>query len=170
MFRKMLLSLIILGVSMSLFSAEDKLANIKQKVRSEFPAIAQMSTKQLQGLLGEMLSNNTLLLDVRAEEEFNVSHLKHAKLATTLEVALLVLRDAPKDKRIVVYCSVGYRSSELAQKLTEQGYRNVYNLEGSIFEWANQGLPVFNQGKQVYKVHPYNWWWGRLLNKKYHPD
>jgi len=170
MSRKLLFSLIILGVSMNLFAAEDKLANIKQKIRSEFPAVAQMSTKQLQGLLSETLDNNVLLLDVREAEEFNVSHLKKAKLATTLKDALLILHDVPKDKRIVAYCSVGYRSAELVQKLTDQGYQNVYNLEGSIFEWANRGLPVFNQGKPVNKVHPYNWWWGRLLNKAYHAD
>jgi len=170
MLRNILFSLIMLGVSMSLFAAEDKLANIKQKVRSEFPAVAQMNTKQLQELLSETPDNNILLLDVRASEEFNVSHLKNAKLTTTLKDALLILRDVPKDKPIVAYCSVGYRSSELAQQLAEQGYHNVYNLEGSIFEWANKGLPVFNQGKQVNKVHPYNWWWGRLLNKEYHAD
>ncbi len=170
MSRKILLSLIMLGVSMSLFAAEDKLANIKLKIRSEFPAVAQMSTNKLQELLSETPDNNVLLLDVREAEEFNVSHLKNAKLAATLEDALLILRDVPKDKRIVAYCSVGYRSSELAQQLTSQGYHNVYNLEGSIFEWANRGLPVFNQGKPVNKVHPYNWWWGRLLNKSYHAD
>ncbi len=170
MFRNILFSLIMLGVSMSLFAAEDKLANIKQKVRSEFPAVAQMNIKQLQELLSETPDNKILLLDVRAAEEFNVSHLKNAKLTTTLKDALLILRDVPKDKPIVAYCSVGYRSSELAQQLVKQGYHNVYNLEGSIFEWANKGLPVYNHGKQVNKVHPYNWWWGGLLNKAYHPD
>jgi len=170
MSRKALLFLIILVLSMSLFAAQDKLANIKQKIRSEFPTVAQMSTKQLQGLLSETPDNKILLLDVREATEFNVSHLKNAKLATTMEDALLILRDAPKDKRIVAYCSVGYRSSELAQKLAEQGYHNVYNLEGSIFEWANRGLPVYNHGKPVDKVHPYNWWWGGLLDKEYHPD
>ena len=75
---------------------------------------------------------------------------------------LLTARDAP----IVTYCSVGYRSSAVAERLEEQGYTRVWNLEGSIFEWANQGLPVVRDGEEVSQVHPYNRRWGRLLDKQ----
>ena len=60
---------------------------------------------------------------------------------------------------------MGYRSGAFAQEMERSGYRHVLNLEGSIFKWANQGRPVYRDGKQVEKVHPYNERWGRLLDK-----
>ena len=76
---------------------------------------------------------------------------------------------------VVCYCSVGYRSSALAQQLQYElekpVYREmkskimIYNLEGSIFKWANEGKDLEdNRGKKTIVVHPYNLIWGKLLN------
>ena len=43
------------------------------------------------------------------------------------------------------------------------GYADVWNLEGSIFQWANGGRPVYRDGRPVEAVHPYNTLWGTLL-------
>lgn len=80
------------------------------------------------------------------------------------------LTDIKPDRPIVVYCSVGYRSSILARKLQDKGFTNVYNLEGSIFKWANEGRPLVQGKVTVHKVHPYNAHWGHLLERKYHVD
>ena len=74
------------------------------------------------------------------------------------------MMDRP-DMPIVAYCSVGYRSSELVQKLTERGFTNVKNLDGSIFEWANRGYPVERDGEEVREVHPFDDRWGTLLHE-----
>ena len=79
-------------------------------------------------------------------------------------------RSANLDRPIVVYCSVGYRSSILARKLQDMGFTKVYNLEGSIFKWANEDRPLVQNQTTGYKVHPYNAHWGRLLERKYHVD
>ena len=74
---------------------------------------------------------------------------------------------------VVCYCSVGYRSSALAQQLQYELEKPVYqdmksklviyNLEGSIFKWANEGKDLEdNRGRKTVVVHPYNW--GKLLN------
>ena len=76
---------------------------------------------------------------------------------------------------VVCYCSVGYRSSALAQQLTYEldkpiflGMKSkivIYNLEGSIFKWANEGKDLEdNRGRKTVFVHPYNIVWGKLLN------
>jgi rhodanese-related sulfurtransferase len=72
------------------------------------------------------------------------------------------------DRPIVVYCSVGYRSSILAGKLQDMGFKEVYNLEESIFKWANEGRPLVQGKVTVRKVHPYDTRWESLLEKKYH--
>lgn len=40
--------------------------------------------------------------------------------------------------------------------MQQSGFSNVYNLDGSIFAWANEGRPVYRGDKQVDEVHPYN--------------
>ena len=107
------------------------------------------------------------MIDTRATDEFAISHLAGAVRAGTLREAVGVLQGRAKAAPVVVYCSVGYRSSELAVQLQKEGHSNVQNLSGSIFQWANEGRPVFRGDVLVTKVHPFNNTWGDLLEKKY---
>jgi rhodanese-related sulfurtransferase len=110
-----------------------------------------------------------ILLDTREEKEFKVSHLRGAisvgydnfKIQETLQ-------KLPKDKatKIVVYCSLGIRSETIAYKLIQEGYTNVYNLYGGIFEWKNADFQVIDTlGKSTEKVHAFNKSWGKWLKK-----
>ncbi len=77
-----------------------------------------------------------------------------------------VLKNISKDKPIVVYCSVGKRSENIAEKLINDGYKNVSNLYGGIFEWVNQGHEEYNlTNKKTPNVHAYNFLWGQFLDK-----
>ena len=68
---------------------------------------------------------------------------------------------------VVCYCSVGYRSSMVADKLKQylrsQGKKDVmvYNLEGGVFQWAIEGRELTGEHKE--HVHPYSSFWGKLL-------
>lgn len=64
-----------------------------------------------------------------------------------------------------MYCSIGYRSEKIAKKLLENGYDNVSNLYGGIFEWANQGNKVYNDYGETTKVHAFSRLWSVWLNK-----
>lgn len=152
-------------------------------IRAEFPGVAQLSTDSLQTWLDEpgqaqsgqaqsgqaqteqAQSERPLLLDVRAKEEYEVSHLKDAVIAASEKEALEALEGVPADRSVVLYCSVGYRSSEMAAFLQKRGFDKVYNLEGSIFAWANEGKPVYRGSERVQVVHPYDRVWGKLLKK-----
>ena len=53
----------------------------------------------------------------------------------------------------------------MGEKLMERGFTNVRNLYGSIFEWANKGLPMENaKGETVPAVHGYNKRWSKWVN------
>jgi rhodanese-related sulfurtransferase len=79
--------------------------------------------------------------------------------ATIEEAAPGIAKETP----IVTYCAVGYRSAALATKLREAGFTSVRNLEGSIFQWANEHRPLVRDNKAVTIVHPYSSFWGRFL-------
>jgi len=152
--------------AMLLCSGEFCVPSVIQSVRKQFPSVQQLATDELAGWLADSKRLAPFLVDARSAGEFSVSHLRDAaNLTTVSEVESLVSPSRP----VVVYCSVGYRSSALAQKLQKAGFAHVYNVEGSIFKWANEGHSVFRGTSKVEEVHPYNATWGKLLDQRLHP-
>ena len=114
----------------------------------------------------EVEAEDALFLDTRMEEEFEVSHIKGARFVDYDSFKIKQLKDIPKDQRIVVYCSVGYRSEKVGEKLINAGYTNVQNLYGGIFAWKNIDKEVVDMEDQpTEKVHTYNKKWGQWLEK-----
>jgi rhodanese-related sulfurtransferase len=141
---------------------------INAKIRSEFPDVKRITTAELAAWLDDAERPVPVLLDVRTRAEFEVSHLAHAEHVEPNAPASVIRHG--KDRPIVTYCSVGYRSGSFAKRLMDAGFTNVVNLEGSIFRWANEGRPVVRDGREVEKVHPYNRAWGLLLKKERRAD
>ena len=86
--------------------------------------------------------DQVILLDTRAPEEFAVSHIEGSRCVDYDGFKMKDVKDIPKDAEVVVYCSVGYRSERIGEKLREAGYENVKNLYGGIFDWKNQGMTL----------------------------
>ncbi len=152
-------------MAIALFSGFSAIAleAMKQLVRSKFPKVRQLSTEELARWLTDTNQPAPILLDVRKAEEFAVSHLPGATRVEPSAKAAEVLSSVPTNGTVVVYCSVGYRSSELATRLLEAGFTNVCNLEGSIFQWANEDRAIVKDGIPATTVHGYNETFGKLL-------
>ena len=107
-----------------------------------------------------------VFLDAREKYEYNVSHIQNATWVGYLTFSTKRVKRITKNKHIIVYCSVGYRSEKITEKLLKAGYTNVSNLYGGIFEWKNQGKLLVNKnGKKTDKVHAYDRRWGKWLRK-----
>ena len=106
-----------------------------------------------------------LLLDARTPAEFRVSHLRGARLVPFDSVAALRLPGVARTQPVVVYCSVGVRSERLGERLHALGFRTVHNLHGGLFEWVNQGYPVYDSRGLTQAVHPYSALWGAWLRR-----
>jgi len=110
------------------------------------------------------VQSSTVFLDAREKEEFYVSHIENARFIGYKEIDFYVLNDLPRDTSIIVYCSVGYRSGKVTKQLRDEGFTNVKNLYGGIFEWSNQGKPLVDmKGESTLNIHPYNERWGRWI-------
>lgn len=109
------------------------------------------------------IKQSVLLLDARELEEFNVSHLSNAKFVGYKTFNIDSLSYTDKNQPMVVYCSVGYRSEKITEKLISAGFTNVQNLYGGIFEWKNKKQDVFDANGVTNNVHPYSKTWGLWL-------
>lgn len=104
--------------------------------------------------------DSIVFVDCRDEKEFEVSQIQGAIFYKDFDWKKY------QDKTIVVYCSIGKRSEDLSIELNEAGAKKVFNLYGGIFEWVNQGNPVYNQqGVQTNQVHTYSKKWSKWLIK-----
>lgn len=110
--------------------------------------------------------SNFILLDTREKKEFDVSHIKGATYVGYDDFELESVSQLDKEAKIMVYCSVGYRSERIGEKLQQAGFKNVFNLKGGIFDWANKGYLVYNnKDERTNAVHAYDEDWGKWLLK-----
>lgn len=106
------------------------------------------------------------LLDCREFEEFEVSHIPSATYVGYDQFKKKNLPEMGLNDTIITYCSIGYRSEKIAEKLVKMGYTNVFNYHGSIFEWVNKGNQVVTpKNTPTDTVHVYSKLWGVWLQK-----
>jgi rhodanese-related sulfurtransferase len=143
--------------------------DIRRQIAEHYPQVVAVTTEELARWLDapDPGQDRPVLLDVRTRAEYDVSHLPGAVWAETAAQQQAALADQPANRPVVVYCSVGWRSAQAADRLNAKGGRTVFNLDGSIFQWANENRPVVGpDGKPTQRVHPYNRSWGSLLDRR----
>jgi rhodanese-related sulfurtransferase len=139
---------------------------LQKSVRFRFPDVPQIHPDDLIDWFSDANRNNPLLLDVRSKHEYLFSHLPGAVQVDPNIGAGEFGNIIGNASTVVVYCSVGYRSSQLAARLSGSVGAEVFNLEGSIFAWANAGYPLLKGGAPCKKVHPYSRAAGKMLRKE----
>lgn len=105
-----------------------------------------------------------IILDAREYNEFLVSKIPNARWIGYKDFKVQNLIDIDKNCEMVIYCSVGYRSEKIVEKLKKAGYSNVSNLYGSIFEWSNRHYPLIGaNGNITDSIHVYSKSWGKYV-------
>ena len=95
---------------------------------------------------GQSSKKGFVLIDVRSPDEhqggfipgtdFNIDFREIQNRHQELRAEL--------DSHIVVYCQSGHRSNIAAETLMSLGYKNVYNVEGSMNAWEEARYPIEN--------------------------
>lgn len=111
-------------------------------------------------------NQDVILLDARELAEYEVSKIDEARWVGYDDFDFERISDISKDQEVIVYCSIGYRSEKIAERLKKEGFKNVKNLYGGIFSWVNNDKKVVDSlGQETNKVHAYNLIWGVWLDK-----
>ncbi|MTE26444.1 rhodanese-like domain-containing protein [Winogradskyella ouciana] len=141
-------------------NAQETLTELLKRHNSE--TVPYISVQEL-----AMPKTKAVLLDARETAEYEVSHIKDAIHVGyndfNLEETTQQLND--KQQTIIVYCSLGIRSEDIAEQLQKAGYTNVYNLFGGIFEWTNNGFSVYDSEGETNNVHAFSKVWSKWLLK-----
>jgi len=76
------------------------------------------------------------LIDVRQIEEFEQAEI--GGLLIPLATIPQNIDKIEKDKQVIVHCRSGKRSANAIQFLEQNGFENLYNLEGGILAWKEE--------------------------------
>lgn len=94
-----------------------------------------VATVNVQDLKKKQDNNDDFfLLDVRNPDEFEKANIG-GKLIPMTQITEKA-DEIPRDKEIIVHCHHGGRSHKVCEFLMNQGFENVYNLEGGIDAWS----------------------------------
>jgi len=91
----------------------------------------------------KITESGVVILDVRTPGEFAEGYIEGARMidfqggSFETEIASL-----DKDVTYAVYCRSGNRSGQAVKIMQDAGFRNLYNLEGGVIDWANQGMSL----------------------------
>jgi len=143
-------------------------AKVRADVAQSWPKIKHLPADDFARLSAE----GAVVLDVRTPEEYAVSHLQGA-VRVDPDISAAAFRsafgDRIKGKMVLVYCSVGVRSSKLATSVAKEvetaGGKGVANLAGGIFGWHNEARPLVDARGPTSYVHAYSTSWGAVLSR-----
>lgn len=136
-------------------------------------SVPNLAWEDLKASMASSDSTRYLIFDTRPTEEYDVSHLPHAiQIDPQLPAQDFFQQygDSLKNKNLVFYCSVGYRSSLFLQRVQKElqarGAQSAGNLRGGIFRWYNEGNVVVDAEGPTDEVHPYDKIWGALIEER----
>ena len=87
---------------------------------------------------------DTILVDMRNHYESEIGHFKNAitpdvdTFRDSLDLIENDLKDHKEDKKLVMYCTGGIRCEKASAYYKHKGFKQVYQLEGGIIEYARQ--------------------------------
>jgi rhodanese-related sulfurtransferase len=154
-----------IGVTVPALVRGESPTALRDPIAARYPDVRWVDTATLARWMERQGDDRPILLDTRSAAEYDMSHLEGA-LRIDPETEDVASLDLPEGRPVVVYCSVGWRSGAIAQRLMAAREAPVYNLEGGLFQWANEGRPVYRDGERADHVHPYDEAWGQLLNEE----
>lgn len=96
------------------------------------PAFSRISIQQA----NELIQANATVVDVRDPQSFQAGHIQGAVLLDNNTVGSFIDNTA-KDSAVVVYCYHGNSSQQAGQYLAEQGFEQVYSIDGGFEAWKS---------------------------------
>ena len=160
---------VIAGAALYAHNRPADLNALHQGIISDYSQVSHISAEAFD----RQNTDDIILLDIREADEFAISHIAGAQRIDpemSTENLLTLLPKDLTDKTIIVYCSVGRRSTALAARakapLLAKGAADIVNLEGGIFAWHNEKRPLTSASGSTDYIHPYNEYWSRWVKRK----
>lgn len=82
-----------------------------------------------------MADRKSLLIDIRDEQSFELGHIDNAIHIGNTNIGEFI-NNSDRELPLIVYCYHGNSSQPAAAYLAEQGFSEVYSMDGGFEGWA----------------------------------
>ena len=109
---------------------------------SNLHAIDLLTVKQLKEEI-DQTNQSLIILDVRTREEFNSGRIKNSiNIPHDLLLSDISLVADYKNEKVVVYCRSGKRAKLVLNRLSDEGFRTLIDVDGDMLAWNSANLPI----------------------------
>lgn len=109
---------------------------------SNLYAIDLLTVKELKKEL-DQTDQTLILLDVRTIEEFNSGRIKNSiNIPHDLLLSDISLISDYKNEKLVVYCRSGKRAKIVLDRLSDEGFSTLIDIDGDMLAWNSANLPI----------------------------
>mmetsp|Transcript_17883 Transcript_17883/g.17207 ORF Transcript_17883/g.17207 Transcript_17883/m.17207 type:complete len:183 (-) Transcript_17883:695-1243(-) len=160
-------------MSINMDSKEEKAKELMKKCSDQFSECPVISTLEILSIINNKdidNANSVTLVDVRSVAERRVSMIQFAISVQDFEIDLKKNPELYKNKLIVPYCTIGYRSGKYGSELMKNyGCSNVRNGEGIVL-WTYSGTDLIHTNSKgvitpANKVHTFGSIWDLSASK-----
>ena len=134
-------------LTLLLFSAqfscttEASSADVPTTEIQEITVARNVSSEDFEKFIKE--KQTAVILDVRTPEELTQGYIQGAKnIDINSKKFRADIDKLDKTQPVLVYCRSGRRSAAAMRYMRDNGFAEVYNLNGGIIAWSKAGLPL----------------------------
>ena len=122
---KILLSLLILGLLSTQYTYAQDTTGL---------AISQQKFQK------QLKKKNSVVIDVRTPEEYNVGFIGHAQNYNVMDSLAFMnsVSSLNRNKKYLLYCKSGRRSGKALVIMKDMGFIHVRHLNGGVTEWKGE--------------------------------
>lgn len=92
-----------------------------------------------------LINDGAVIVDVRDADKFSGGHIANAKNIPADELLKSPESVSKNDKRALLICDNGARSSDCAAQLRKNGVEQIYCLKGGLMVWQQENLPLVSE-------------------------
>lgn len=142
--KRRTIKLLVLGIMILVLLVYGEAYTETDSPKAEGKGIKNITPKEARILIEKNKDNPDLVvLDVRTPEEFSEGHIEGA---INLDFYSPDFREElgklDRSRTYITHCRSGKRSEKTIEMMNELGFREVYNMEGGIIRWIEEGLPI----------------------------
>ena len=116
---------------MNINKLKEKLLSLINKTAKTYRTNKSITIEEANQIIAN--NENTVLIDVRSNQEYKEYHLDGAICIPHYEIQNKIEQQIPnKTTMIILYCQSGLRSKKAMDILQNKGYQNVYHIKNGL--------------------------------------
>ena len=113
----------------------------RDDIKPEDETVPTISAKELKALYDN--KEDFVIIDTRNDFEYDYGTFDNAinpniERFTDFPAAVARMPEQYKEKKVVIYCTGGVRCEKAGPAMTQQGYKDVYQLDGGILKYFEE--------------------------------